>query len=108
MTQAQILALPHYQESEVFSPLEKLVIEYAVEMTRTPVEVPDPLVTALRQHFNDAQLVELTASIAWENYRARFDHALGIESQGFSEGAVCVLPERSLESTFDNRRAGTS
>lgn len=105
VTQAQILALPDYQESGVFSPLEKLVIEYAVEMTRTPVEVSDTLFAALRQHFNEAQLVELTASIAWENYRARFDHALGIESQGFSEGATCVLPERSRQSTPDRRPA---
>lgn len=62
-------------------------------MTETPVEVPDELFAALRQHFNDAQLVELTASIAWENYRARFDHACGIEAQGFSAGAFCPLPE---------------
>ncbi len=40
------------------------------------------------------QLVELTAAIAWENYRARFDHAFGIEAQGFSAGAYCPLPER--------------
>jgi hypothetical protein len=39
-------------------------------------------------------MVELTATIAWENYRARFDHALGIEAQGFSDGAYCVRPER--------------
>jgi hypothetical protein len=38
--------------------------------------------------------VELTATIAWENYRARFDHAFGIEAQGFSEGAFCAVPER--------------
>ncbi len=63
-------------------------------MTNTPVEVPDTIFNALRKHFNDAQLVELTAAIAWENYRARFDHALGIEAQGYSEGAYCALPER--------------
>jgi hypothetical protein len=51
------------------------------------------LFSALRRHFHEAQLVELTASIAWENYRARFDHAFGIEAQGFSEGAFCALPE---------------
>ncbi len=74
------------------------MLEYAEAMTRTPVEVPDTLFSALLQHFNEAQLVELTASIAWENYRARFDHAFGIESQGFSEGAFCALPERPVQS----------
>lgn len=67
-------------------------MEYAEAMTRTPVEVPESMFAALREQFNEAQLVELTASIAWENYRARFDHALGIEAQGFSEGAYCALP----------------
>lgn len=81
----------------MFSPLEKLVLDYGVAMTLTPVEVPDELFAALRQHFNEAQLVELTAAIAWENYRARFDHAFGIEAQGFSKGAYCPLPERTRE-----------
>jgi len=68
------------------------VLDYAVAMTRTPVEVPEELFTRLRREFAEAQLVELTAAIAWENYRARFDHALGVEAQGFSEGASCPLP----------------
>jgi alkylhydroperoxidase family enzyme len=93
VAEAQLRDLPHYTESAAFSTLEKLVIEYAEAMTRTPVDVPDALFAALRQHFTEAQLVELTAAIAWENYRARFDHAFGIEAQGFSEGAFCVLPE---------------
>lgn len=71
------------------------MLDYSVAMTRTPVEVPDELFTALRKHFNEAQLVELTAAIAWENYRARFNHAFGIEAQGFSENAFCPLPLRT-------------
>ncbi len=94
ITEAQVRDLPVYRNSAVFSPLEKLVIEYAAEMTRTPAEVPDALFASLRGHFNEPQLVELTAAIAWENYRARFDHALGIEAQGFSEGSYCAVPER--------------
>ncbi len=86
--------LPVYKSSAAFSPLEKLVLGYAEAMTGTPVAVSDELFAALRQHFNEAQMVELTAAIAWENYRARFDHAFGIEAQGFSQGAYCALPER--------------
>jgi alkylhydroperoxidase family enzyme len=95
MTEAQLRDLPVYRSSAAFSPLEKLVLDYAVEMTKTPVDVPDPLFAELRRQLDEAQLVELTAAIAWENYRARFDHALGIEAQGFSEGAYCPLPERA-------------
>jgi len=70
------------------------VLDYSVAMTQTPVDVPDEVFDGLRQHFNEPQMVELTAMIAWENYRARFNHAFGIEAQGFSESAYCPLPER--------------
>ena len=63
-------------------------------MTRTPVEVPDALFARLRERFSEAQLVELTSAIAWENYRARFDHAFRIEGENFTEGAVCAMPVR--------------
>jgi alkylhydroperoxidase family enzyme len=86
--------LPRYRESEAFDETEKLVLAYAECMTSTPVEVKDELFDRLRAHFDNAQLVELTAAIAWENYRARFNHALDIGSQGFSAGAACVLPEK--------------
>jgi len=95
VTEAQLRDLPAYEESAAFSPLEKLVLDYAVAMTKTPVEVPEALFAQLGQHFTEAQLVELTAAIAWENYRARFDHAFGIEAQGFSAGAYSPLPGRA-------------
>ena len=63
-------------------------------MTRTPVEVPEELFDQLRGQFSPAQLVELTTAIAWENFRARFNHAFGAESENFSRGAVCALPVR--------------
>jgi alkylhydroperoxidase family enzyme len=84
--------LPDYRNSGLFSEMERLVLEYADAMTHTPVEVSDVLFARLREKFTDAQLVELTATIAWENYRARFDHAFGIEAEGFSEGSFCALP----------------
>ena len=64
-----------------------------------PVEVSDVLFARLRERFNEAELVELTSAIAWENYRARFDHALGIKAENFTEGAVCAMPVRNLETT---------
>lgn len=64
-------------------------------MTQTPVEVNDALFAKLREKFTEAQMVELTASLAWENYRARFDHAFGIEAEGFTKGSFCALPVRA-------------
>ena len=88
----QLLDLPHFESSPVFSELEKLVLRYATLMSETPVEVPDELFAELRQHFNPEQLVELTSAIAWENFRSRFNHALEIEAEGYCAGAVCAVP----------------
>jgi len=60
-------------------------------MTHTPAEIPETLLAELHAEFNEVQLVELTANIAWENYRARFNHAFGLEAEGFSEGAFCAM-----------------
>jgi alkylhydroperoxidase family enzyme len=91
----QIANLNSYKTDFNFSELERLVLEYADRMTRTPVEVPDALFVRLREKFSEPELVELTSGIAWENYRARFDHAFGIEAENFTEGAVCALPVRT-------------
>jgi alkylhydroperoxidase family enzyme len=95
ITTEQIANLNNYRSNFNFSELERLVLEYADGMTRTPVEVSDALFAKLREMFNEAQLVELTSGIAWENYRARFDHAFGIEAENFAEGAICALPVRA-------------
>ena len=92
LSNEQLLALPRYRESELFTDLEKLVLDYAVGMSRTPVDVPEALFAKMRQHFNDTQLVELTHVIALENLRGRFNLALGIGAAGFSEGMVCAVP----------------
>jgi alkylhydroperoxidase family enzyme len=94
MSQAKMEALPNYPTSAAFSETEKLVLEYVDAMTETPVEVSEPLFAKLRGKFTEAQLVELTATIAWENFRARFDHAFGVEAEGFSEGSFCAVPAR--------------
>src|SRR5436190_13551952 len=95
ITEDQLLALPRYRESELFSELEKLVLDYAVGMSSTPVDVSDELFARLRDHLDDAQIVELTNIIALENMRGRFNLALDIRSSGFREGLVCAVPDRA-------------
>jgi len=62
-------------------------------MTRTPSTVTDELYAALRNQFSERELVELSATISWENYRARFNRTFAIFAEGFSEGQFCPLPE---------------
>jgi hypothetical protein len=61
---------------------------------RTPVAVTDELFARLQEHFTDAQLVELTALLTVVNLD-RFNAAFAVGSAGFSDGMVCVLPERA-------------
>jgi AhpD family alkylhydroperoxidase len=79
-----------YRNATCFSEVDKLVLDYATVISRTPVEVSDELFDALRAHFDTAQLVGLTHVITLGNLRARFNIALGIGSSGFSDGRVCA------------------
>jgi len=94
VTERQLLALPRYRESGEFDELELLVLDLATAMTRTPASVGDELFAALREHFDERQLVELVNEIALENARARFNSAFDMTPAGFSDGMVCAAPER--------------
>jgi alkylhydroperoxidase family enzyme len=82
----KIREVPGWRESRRFSEMERVALEYAEAMTITGQRVSDELFTRLRSFFDEAQIVELTAAVALENFRSKFNVPLGIESQGF-----CVL-----------------
>ncbi len=83
LTSAEISAVSHYFDSDLFSIREKTAMEYADAISKTPVKISDEMFARVKQYFDEKQIVELTASIAFENYRARFNHALGIKSDNF-------------------------
>ena len=89
----ELLALAHYRHSDLFTDREKLALDYTVAVMRTPVEVTDELFAQMKEQFSDEQLVELTAFLTLVNID-RFNAAFGIGSAGFSEGMVCVPPDR--------------
>jgi alkylhydroperoxidase family enzyme len=90
---AELLALPRYESSELFTEREKAALDYTVAVMRTPVEVTDELFARMRSYFDERQMVEITALLALVNID-RFNAAFGIGSAGFSEGMVCVPPDR--------------
>jgi AhpD family alkylhydroperoxidase len=89
----ELLALPRYHHSDLFTEREKLTLDYAVAVMRTPVEVTDELFARMKEHFSDEQLVEITALLTLVNLD-RLNAAFGIGSAGFSEGIVFVPPDR--------------
>jgi alkylhydroperoxidase family enzyme len=89
----ELLALPRYRQSDLFTEREKLALDYTIAVMRTPVEVTDELFARMKEHFSDEQLVEITALLTVVNLD-RFNAAFGIGSAGFSQGMVCVAPDR--------------
>jgi alkylhydroperoxidase family enzyme len=82
-------SVERFGSSDLFSEKEKVALEYAEKMTITGEKVTEELFGRVRAHFSEAETVELTASVALENLRSKFNVALGVEGQGF-----CVLPGR--------------
>lgn len=91
ITADQVRELHAYADSPHFDEVERLVCAYAEAVTATPGAVTDELVAQLAEHFDEPALVELTAAIAWENYRARFNDAFGMGSAGFSHASACAV-----------------
>ena len=89
LSDQELLALPRYRDSNLFTEGEKLALDYTVGVMSTPVDVSDDLFARMKEHFSDEQLVELTALLTVVNLD-RFNAAFGIASAGFSEGMVCV------------------
>ncbi len=87
---AKASQVPRWRESEVFTPLERDVLEYAEAMTTTPLTVTDELSASLLERLGPAAMVELTVYIAFANMATRANVAQGVESQGFS--AECEIP----------------
>ena len=85
----KVRQVPEWRDSALFSGVERAALEYAEKMTITGEKVTDELWARLRSHFTESQMVELTAAVALENFRSKFNVPLGVEAQGF-----CLLEDR--------------
>jgi alkylhydroperoxidase family enzyme len=87
--EAKLAAVTSWRDSTIFSDAERVALEYAERITYTDQKVDDAFFARLKQHFTEAQIVELTAAVALENFRSKFNPTLGVEAQGF-----CMVPKR--------------
>ncbi|MGW0995049.1 carboxymuconolactone decarboxylase family protein [Streptomyces sp. NPDC002520] len=95
---AKASQVPRWRDSEVFTPLERDVLEYAEAMTHTPPTVTDELHRGLLDRLGPAAMVELTAFIAYVNLATRANVAGGVSSQGFSDACEIPLAESPARS----------
>lgn len=86
----KVRQVPRWRESDLFTPLERQVMEYAEAASQTPPAVTDELSDALLAQLDPAGLVELAARVAFMNMTARMNVALGIRSEHFADS--CDLP----------------
>jgi alkylhydroperoxidase family enzyme len=77
----KILALEEYATSPLYEEKERVALEYADAITLTDRDVDDNLFEKVHGHFGEDAVVELTATIAWENSSSKFNRALRIPSQ---------------------------
>jgi alkylhydroperoxidase family enzyme len=75
----KIAALPDYGTSPHYSDAERVALELADAMCATPVDVSDDLFNRLHAYYDEPQLVELAATAAMENFRARFNRVFRVE-----------------------------
>jgi alkylhydroperoxidase family enzyme len=90
----KIAAISDFQNSDLFTKEEKAALAVAEGMTRTPVDVSDETFAEARQHFSEPQMVELVATIAMENYRARFNRTFGVEAFGLYHPPTAAAASR--------------
>ena len=81
MSNEKIEALTEYPSSPLYSEAERVALEYADTMTITGRDVSDELFARLREFYDDNAIIEITATIAWENASSKFNRALRVPSQ---------------------------
>jgi AhpD family alkylhydroperoxidase len=105
LSEAKIRDLHNWRASDAYDEDERLAIELAEQMSATPVEIDPELVDRARERFGPKGFVELTASIALEHQRSRFNKATGAMPQGWSR--VCALPTASQPTSGDQGHKAT-
>lgn len=93
LSQQQIDELDGYATSDAFSDRQRVALEYAERITMSDQDVDEAFFAEVQREFETpAAIVELTAIVAYENFRSKFNHALLVESNGF-----CALPRAEGE-----------
>ena len=81
---AKLEALSEYQTSPLFSPRERAALEYAEQIVRDDEEVSDDCFARLREHFSEADVVELTFIVGYQTFASKFAKALQLAPQGLA------------------------
>lgn len=81
----KVLAVSDWQNAALFNEAERAALAYAEAVTATPPQVTGEIKAALKRHYDDAAITEMTALLAFQNLSARFNAALEIPAQGLCD-----------------------
>ena len=79
--------LLRYRQSDRFTPRERAALEYAERITRDDQEVSDACMARLREHFSEAEVVELTFIVGFQTFASKFAKAFHLVPQGYTARA---------------------
>jgi alkylhydroperoxidase family enzyme len=76
--------LLRYRQSDRFTARERAALEYAERITRDDLEMTDVCTVRLREHFTEAEIVELTFIVGFQTFASKFAKAFSLTPQGFA------------------------
>lgn len=103
LSEEKLAEVDRFDDSALFDDRERAALAYAEAMTFTGGQPDDGQFAALRRHYDDDGIVELTALIAFQNLSSKFNAALRVEPQGF-----CRLETRTAGRGSAQSRPPTS
>ena len=87
-----VAALPAV-DHPALTDVDRLVVEYATQVTLTPGRIRDGVFARLREHFSEAQIVELTLRTALAGFYNRFNDAMQIDHAGSDRAPLPLVQE---------------
>ena len=99
VSEEKVQALADWRQSDLFDERERAALAYAEAVTLTEAEVTDEIFAALRRHFDDDAIVELTGLVAFQNLSSKFNAALDVAPQGFCRLPPAIGPTGATKKT---------
>ncbi|UGS38300.1 carboxymuconolactone decarboxylase family protein [Capillimicrobium parvum] len=97
VSEVKLLDVGRWSESDLFDDRERTALAYAEAMTISGSGVDDGLFDRVHDTFTEEQIVELTCTVAFENFLSKFHRALRIEAQGFCAVRPLIADERVVD-----------
>src|SRR5215470_3689910 len=79
-----LAAIQSYRDNDLFSAREQAALEFGERTARDDLEMTDACLIRLREHFSEAEVVELAFIAGFQIFASKFAKAFGVAPQGFS------------------------